>query len=158
MLNVFLILCRLVTLDVEDGLLHCQYLGPGEGGHVRYPQADQLYLDTVQYKDLEANSTIDVSSFTAPSAYRDSVRAELANSTSQDLILFPGDATFAPVAPTSRVYVLRFTSSSARHFYWMQDVESTNDSRRAARVNALIDNPEAPEQADESSAMEGVTS
>jgi len=63
----------------------------------------------------------------------------------QDLILFPGDATFAPVSNARRVYVLRFTSSSARHFYWMQDVVDDQDSRRASRVNALIDDPSASE-------------
>ena len=66
--------------------------------------------------------------------------------TTKDLILFPGDATFTQVSSEGgRTYVLRFTSSSARHFYWMQDVEDTQDSRRASRVNALIDDPQAPE-------------
>jgi len=100
----------LVSLEVEDGLLH------------------------FQYKDLESNSTVD------------------------DLILFPGDATFSPVSPSSRVYVLRFTSSSARHFYWMQDVETTQDARRAGRVNALIEDVDAPEQQQDVASMEGVTS
>ncbi len=74
----------------------------------------------------------------------------------QDLILFPGDATFNPVSPSSRVYVLRFTSSSARHFYWMQDVEDSQDARRARRVNDLIEDVDAPEEED--TAMAGVSS
>lgn len=64
----------------------------------------------------------------------------------QDLILFPGDATLSAVPGASRVLVLRFTSSSARHFYWLQDPNSTRDKWQTDRVNALIDDPDAPEQ------------
>ncbi|KIK82199.1 hypothetical protein PAXRUDRAFT_725801 [Paxillus rubicundulus Ve08.2h10] len=40
----------------------------------------------------------------------------------EDLILFPGDATFEKVsqAPGGRVYVLKFESSNQRHFFWLQ--------------------------------------
>lgn len=41
----------------------------------------------------------------------------------KDLIIFPSDATFAPVsqAPGGRVHVLKFSSSDQRHFFWFQD-------------------------------------
>merc|ERR1711939_160775 len=102
---------------------------PGKG-LISLEQSNEDGLMHFQYKDLESNTLID------------------------DLILFPGDATFSPVpASTSgRVYVLKFSSSSARHFYWMQDVSNEQDSRRAARVNALIDDPDAPESQDDSQA------
>ncbi len=43
-----------------------------------------------------------------------------------DLMMFPGDATFKPYRPkgkspiNGRIYVLKFSSSSARHFFWLQ--------------------------------------
>ena len=39
-----------------------------------------------------------------------------------DLIIFPEDAKFVPVAEAvdGRVYMLRFESSKAKHFFWMQ--------------------------------------
>jgi hypothetical protein len=42
-----------------------------------------------------------------------------------DLILFPGDATFehVPECTTGRVYLLRFKSSNIKRFFWMQERE-----------------------------------
>jgi hypothetical protein len=40
----------------------------------------------------------------------------------------------------------------------MQDVETTQDARRAGRVNALIEDVDAPEQQQDVASMEGVTS
>jgi 26S proteasome regulatory subunit N13 len=46
-----------------------------------------------------------------------------------DLIMFPGDASFLPFEKegpnrkplvNGRIFVLRFSSSSARHFFWLQ--------------------------------------
>ncbi|GEM11124.1 26S proteasome complex ubiquitin receptor, subunit Rpn13 [Rhodotorula toruloides] len=56
----------------------------------------------------------------------------------EDLIIFPGDATF--VKATDRVHVLKFSSSSARHFFWHQDAELSTDEfeRRGRQVNELI--------------------
>ncbi|GAA5983956.1 hypothetical protein JCM11641_001406 [Rhodosporidiobolus odoratus] len=81
-----------------------------------------------------------------------------------DLIIFPGDATFLPVptstAPASsssnRIHVLKFNSSSARHFYWHQDVDldSQEYQRRGARVNELIGATAEEEGGDEG--MQGV--
>ncbi|KAM0751856.1 adhesion regulating molecule [Meredithblackwellia eburnea MCA 4105] len=53
-----------------------------------------------------------------------------------DLIIFPGDATFSLAQP--RVHVLKFNSSSDRHFFWLQDVEPTRDEEIARRVNELF--------------------
>ncbi|KAI5853017.1 proteasome complex subunit Rpn13 ubiquitin receptor-domain-containing protein [Morchella snyderi] len=46
-----------------------------------------------------------------------------------DLIIFPQDVTFTPytACTTGRVFVLKFTSSSQRHFFWLQS-KSESDS------------------------------
>ncbi|GAA5820871.1 hypothetical protein JCM3770_007277 [Rhodotorula araucariae] len=56
----------------------------------------------------------------------------------EDLIVFPGDATFQQA--TDRVHVLKFNSSSARHFFWHQDLDLDPDefARRGRTVNDLI--------------------
>jgi 26S proteasome regulatory subunit N13 len=45
-----------------------------------------------------------------------------ASEAEDDLIIFPDDAQFVRVteAGDSRVYMLRFESSKAKHFFWMQ--------------------------------------
>jgi 26S proteasome regulatory subunit N13 len=45
-----------------------------------------------------------------------------ASDAEDDLIIFPDDAHFVRVteAGDSRVYMLRFESSKAKHFFWMQ--------------------------------------
>ncbi|KAI9464340.1 adhesion regulating molecule [Boletus coccyginus] len=62
----------------------------------------------------------------------------------EDLILFPGDATFEKVAqaPGGRTYVLRFESSDQKkHFFWMQDASSRRDDEFAHNLNRLLSNP-----------------
>ncbi|SCV74785.1 BQ2448_7814 [Microbotryum intermedium] len=59
-----------------------------------------------------------------------------ANSIVEDLIIFPGDATF--VKASERVHVLKFSSSSARSFFWHQDLDASHDQERADKVNELI--------------------
>jgi len=63
----------------------------------------------------------------------------------EDLILFPSDATFTKVAdaPSSRTYVLQFSSSNQRHFFWMQDADTSRDDEFAENVNKLLQDPEA---------------
>lgn len=68
----------------------------------------------------------------------------------EDLIIFPGDASFLPVptatstssdsATPPRVHVLKFASSSARSFYWEQEVDWTAEQYRdrTNKVNELI--------------------
>lgn len=71
----------------------------------------------------------------------------------EDLIVFEGDASFVKVrylspsltAPrltfiqaADRVHVLKFSSSSARSFFWHQDPDPSHDDERARKVNELI--------------------
>ncbi|GLB38461.1 putative proteasome complex subunit Rpn13 ubiquitin receptor [Lyophyllum shimeji] len=62
----------------------------------------------------------------------------------EDLILFPSDASFVkvPQATGGRVYVLKFSSSDQRHFFWMQDASSARDEEFVNNVNRLLENPE----------------
>lgn len=55
----------------------------------------------------------------------------------QDLIIFPGDATFTHI-PAARSYVLKFNSSNHRHFYWSQELDESDDAKRATDINTLI--------------------
>jgi len=66
------------------------------------------------------------------------------NTIEEDLILFPTDATFTkvPQATGGRVYVLKFSSSDQRHFFWMQDESSARDEEFVNNVNGLLDDPE----------------
>ncbi|KAJ7069887.1 adhesion regulating molecule [Mycena amicta] len=62
----------------------------------------------------------------------------------EDLILFPSDASFVKVPQASgRVYVLKFSSSNQRHFFWLQDASTARDEEFVANINRLLDNPEA---------------
>ncbi|KAI0304361.1 proteasome complex subunit Rpn13 ubiquitin receptor-domain-containing protein [Multifurca ochricompacta] len=62
--------------------------------------------------------------------------------TEEDLILFPTDASFVSVTQASgRVYVLKFSSSDQRHFFWMQDASSERDEEFAFHVNRLLQIP-----------------
>ncbi|KAK1231188.1 hypothetical protein PQX77_005714 [Marasmius sp. AFHP31] len=57
----------------------------------------------------------------------------------EDLILFPTDATFTKVSQSAgRVYVLKFSSSDQRHFFWMQDASAARDEEFANNVNGLL--------------------
>ncbi|GAO52187.1 hypothetical protein G7K_6270-t1 [Saitoella complicata NRRL Y-17804] len=64
-----------------------------------------------------------------------------------DLIIFPEDAEFERVSQctTGRVYALKFRSSSAIHFFWMQSKDESDDERLCNRVNALIADPTSQE-------------
>ncbi|KAI0770271.1 proteasome complex subunit Rpn13 ubiquitin receptor-domain-containing protein [Fomes fomentarius] len=61
----------------------------------------------------------------------------------EDLILFPGDATFAKVEQSAwgRTYVLKFSSSNQRHFFWLQDADSSRDEEFVGNVNRLLADP-----------------
>lgn len=61
---------------------------------------------------------------------------DIASSATDDLILFPGDATFSLAGP--RVAVLKFASSSTRHFFWFQDLDPSQDAERIQQVNEMI--------------------
>ncbi|PFH53947.1 hypothetical protein AMATHDRAFT_136103 [Amanita thiersii Skay4041] len=62
----------------------------------------------------------------------------------EDLILFPSDATFTkvPQSPSERVYVLKFSSSNQRHFFWMQDASSARDEEFANNLNGMLQDPD----------------
>ncbi|KDR82733.1 hypothetical protein GALMADRAFT_238237 [Galerina marginata CBS 339.88] len=61
----------------------------------------------------------------------------------EDLILFPFDASFVKVAQTEgRVYVLKFSSSNQRHFFWMQDASPARDAEFTENVNGLLQDPD----------------
>ncbi|XP_006462710.1 hypothetical protein AGABI2DRAFT_193814 [Agaricus bisporus var. bisporus H97] len=61
----------------------------------------------------------------------------------EDLILFPSDASFVKVEQASgRVYVLKFSSSNQRHFFWLQDASSARDEEFVNNLNGLLEDPE----------------
>ncbi|PPQ89668.1 hypothetical protein CVT25_013855 [Psilocybe cyanescens] len=65
------------------------------------------------------------------------------NDIEEDLILFPSDASFVKVSQSNgRVYVLKFSSSNQRHFFWMQDALSARDTEFAENVNGLLQEPD----------------
>eukprot|EP00287_Rhodomonas_sp_CCMP768_P003427 CAMPEP_0196729906 /NCGR_PEP_ID=MMETSP1091-20130531/10115_1 /TAXON_ID=302021 /ORGANISM="Rhodomonas sp., Strain CCMP768" /LENGTH=337 /DNA_ID=CAMNT_0042072831 /DNA_START=35 /DNA_END=1048 /DNA_ORIENTATION=- len=61
-----------------------------------------------------------------------------------DRIIFPGDATYAYVeqargnSKNSRVYVLKFSDSAERLFFWMQEPSDAKDEEYCTKVNAKI--------------------
>ncbi|KAM5533464.1 hypothetical protein V8D89_012902 [Ganoderma adspersum] len=65
------------------------------------------------------------------------------NDAEEDLILFPGDATFQKVEQSAwgRTYVLKFSSSNQRHFFWMQDADGSRDEEFVGNVNRLLADP-----------------
>src|SRR5256885_15634973 len=59
-----------------------------------------------------------------------------------DLIIFPGDATFVPylhptASTTGRIYVLKFSSSSQRHFFWWQTKAEGSAGEHSRRDRVL---------------------
>ncbi|KAF7365328.1 Adhesion regulating molecule [Mycena venus] len=62
----------------------------------------------------------------------------------EDLILFPSDASFVKVPQSSgRMYVLKFSSSNQRHFFWLQDASTARDDEFVANINRLLEDPES---------------
>ncbi|KAI0345851.1 adhesion regulating molecule [Trametopsis cervina] len=72
-------------------------------------------------------------------------RNRVSNENEEDLILFPGDATFIKVSQSAwgRTYVLKFSSSNQRHFFWMQDADPSRDYEFVNNVNRLLTDPES---------------
>jgi len=70
------------------------------------------------------------------------------NNVEEDLILFPGDASFVPVdeAQGGRTYVLKFASSDKRLFFWMQDLDASKDSENALKINNALTAMEGDEE------------
>jgi len=63
-----------------------------------------------------------------------------------DLIIFPDDVEYVPVAQctTGRVYLLKFKSTSRKMFFWMQEPKSDKDEDNAKKVNEFLNNPPTP--------------
>lgn len=57
-----------------------------------------------------------------------------------NLILFPEESEWihVPQCITGRVYVLKFKSSSQRHFFWMQEKNDENDEKIFIKMNRLL--------------------
>ncbi|GAA5875180.1 hypothetical protein JCM16303_005036 [Sporobolomyces ruberrimus] len=74
----------------------------------------------------------------------------------EDLIIFQGDASFQPANKQHRVSVLKFNSSSARHFFWHQDRELSDEQfeERGKKVNELIGGEELTASASEGMQVE----
>jgi len=62
------------------------------------------------------------------------------NHVEEDLILFPGDASFVPVSEAlgARTYVLKFSSSDQRLFFWMQDRDPVHDQENVTNLNNAL--------------------
>jgi len=66
------------------------------------------------------------------------------NKIEDDLIIFPEEAEFVKVSeanPKDRVYVLKFKSSSQKHFFWIQEPKDDKDAEFAKKINQAIENP-----------------
>jgi len=64
-----------------------------------------------------------------------------ATSSEDDLIIFPEDAKFVSVeeAGEGRVYMLRFESSKAKHFFWMQVCSEMLTNGSPPRTNQILE-------------------
>ncbi|CAO3703673.1 unnamed protein product [Rhizopus stolonifer] len=62
------------------------------------------------------------------------------NQPENDIVVFPGDATFIRITActTGRVYLLKLNHSNERHLYWMQAKSEEKDTENVNSVNALI--------------------
>ncbi|KAK1923710.1 proteasome complex subunit Rpn13 ubiquitin receptor-domain-containing protein [Papiliotrema laurentii] len=60
-----------------------------------------------------------------------------------DLIIFPGEATFEKVQqdPTGRTHILKFSSSDQKYFFWFQRGSTAGDLRAQVDINQLIQDP-----------------
>ncbi|XP_075266432.1 proteasomal ubiquitin receptor ADRM1-like [Convolutriloba macropyga] len=63
-----------------------------------------------------------------------------------DLIVFPDDCKWSRVSQctTGRVYLLRFTSSSKKLFFWMQEPKDAKDDEYAEKINKILNEPDDP--------------
>ncbi|KZT60113.1 adhesion regulating molecule [Calocera cornea HHB12733] len=63
--------------------------------------------------------------------------------TDEDLILFPSEAAFVKVDSITggRVFVLKFSSSDQRYFFWMQNADTSRDDYYVFNVNGLLEDP-----------------
>ncbi|KAI9205934.1 proteasome complex subunit Rpn13 ubiquitin receptor-domain-containing protein [Polychytrium aggregatum] len=69
------------------------------------------------------------------------------NAVQDDWIVFPNDASLQKIG-MARTYVLKFVSSSERHFFWIQDPDEAKDAETIEQFNTLINNPPALDDED----------
>ncbi|KAJ3042689.1 adhesion regulating molecule 1 [Rhizophlyctis rosea] len=71
------------------------------------------------------------------------------NATEDDLIIFPHEAQLHKVTQVTdgRVYVLKFQSSSQKLFFWLQEPKTDKDEELIKKINNLINNPPASDNA-----------
>jgi len=62
--------------------------------------------------------------------------------------VFPQDADFkhVPQCTTGRVYVLHFTSSQRKLFFWLQEPKTDKDEENCTKINSYINNPHLAQQ------------
>jgi len=72
-----------------------------------------------------------------------------------DILATPGDLEFRRIdqCKTGRVYALKYTRSTQRYFFWMQEPQMDKDVEFCQRLNELI--ASGPRKWDESAAAEG---
>ncbi|ORY34863.1 proteasome complex subunit Rpn13 ubiquitin receptor-domain-containing protein [Naematelia encephala] len=60
-----------------------------------------------------------------------------------ELIVFPGEATFEKVGQDSsgRTHVLKFSSSDQKYFFWFQRASTETDLRAEVDINSLLQDP-----------------
>ncbi|GFZ50017.1 hypothetical protein JCM24511_07770 [Saitozyma sp. JCM 24511] len=60
-----------------------------------------------------------------------------------ELIVFPGEATFSRVGqdPSGRTHILKFSSSDQKYFFWFQRASKEGDLRAAVDINELLQDP-----------------
>ncbi|WVO13772.1 hypothetical protein L204_101394 [Cryptococcus depauperatus] len=65
------------------------------------------------------------------------------NRVEDELIIFPGEATFESVSqdPTGRTHILKFNSSTQKYFFWFQRRDRQGDLRAQVDINALLQDP-----------------
>ncbi|KAK8849521.1 hypothetical protein IAR55_004855 [Kwoniella newhampshirensis] len=70
-------------------------------------------------------------------------KSRVTGSVEDELIIFPGEATFAKVDqdPSGRTHILKFSSSDQKYFFWFQRATSAGDVRVQVDVNALLQDP-----------------
>ncbi len=57
----------------------------------------------------------------------------------ESFYVFPGDAKFEKVKQSKdRVYLLEFSSTMQRHFYWMQEEDKEKDAENALKTHNVI--------------------
>ncbi|KIR39512.1 hypothetical protein I307_01391 [Cryptococcus deuterogattii 99/473] len=62
------------------------------------------------------------------------------NRVEDELIIFPGEATFEKVSqdPTGRTHILKFSSSNQKYFFWFQRLSKEGDLRAQVDINELL--------------------